>query len=246
MTALLAQIFRHPVKGIGRESLAAVVLTEGRALPCDRQWAVAQEGARVADGEWARCINFLRGAKAPELMAVTARLDEAAGTVALDHPRAGPLTVRPDDADQSGFLAWLAPLIPENRQPPARVIRASGAMTDAQDPWVSLLSLSSLRALSQRAGVVLEPERFRGNLWVDGWAPWHEFGLIGAEVQIGPARLRIEERITRCRATCANPGTGQIDVDTLAVLDEGFGHQDFGVYASVIRGGRIAVGDPVA
>lgn len=245
MNAQLARIFRHPVKGIGRESLAAVVLSAGRALPHDRLWAVAQEGARVNDGEWARCVNFLRGAKAPELMAVTATLDEAAGTVALDHPKAGPLTVRPDQADQSAFLAWLRPLIPENRQPPARVVRAAGAMTDAQDPWLSVLSLSSLRALSQRAGVTLEPERFRGNLWVEGWAPWHEFDLIGAEVQIGPARLRVEERITRCRATCANPRTGRVDVDTLAVLDEGYGHQDFGVYASVLDGGRIAVGDAV-
>lgn len=242
----LAAICRHPVKGIGFEALESVTLTADAALPFDRHWAVAQEGARVDDGAWSHCRNFLRGAKAPMLMAVRARLDEAARTVALDHPVAGPLVVRPDDADQSAFMAWLRPMIPDNRQPPARVVRAAGAMTDAEAPWISLLSMSSLRALSQRAGMDLAPERFRGNLWVDGWAPWSEFDLVGREVTVGPVRLRIEEPITRCRATCANPATGVIDVETLALLEDGYGHQDFGVYARVIAGGKVALGDEVA
>lgn len=244
MSATLAQIFRHPVKAIGREPLAAVRLTAGLALPFDRQWAVVQEGARVTDGEWAHCRNFMRGVKSPQLMAVTARmLDDV--TVALDHPTAGPITIHPDDPDQDAFLDWIRPMIPENRLPPVRVMRAPGAMTDAPEPWVSILSLSSLRALSQRAGVSLEPERFRGNLWVQGWAPWHEFDLIGQEIAIGPVRLKIEERITRCRATCANPETGRVDFETLTLLQDGYGHQDFGVYARVTLGGEIAVGDGV-
>jgi uncharacterized protein len=55
--------------------------------------------------------------------------------------------------------------------------------------------------------------------------------------------LRIEERITRCRATSASPNTGRIDADTLGALEAGFGHQDFGLYATVIAGGQITLGD---
>ncbi|MFN7268927.1 MAG: MOSC domain-containing protein, partial [Cereibacter sp.] len=76
-------------------------------------------------------------------------------------------------------------------------------------------------------------------------APWAEWDWIGRTLRIGQAELRIEERITRCRATSANPETGRIDTDTLGGLDAAFGHQDFGLYAVVSRGGTIATGDTV-
>jgi hypothetical protein len=40
-----------------------------------------------------------------------------------------------------------------------------------------------------------------------------------------------------------NPETGLADADTLGALSEGWGHEDFGVYARVTGGGRIATGD---
>ena len=55
--------------------------------------------------------------------------------------------------------------------------------------------------------------------------------------------LRIEERITRCTATQVNPDSGKADADTLSALEAAFGHQDFGVYATVIAGGMVATGD---
>ncbi|KKL12864.1 hypothetical protein LCGC14_2531530, partial [marine sediment metagenome] len=84
--------------------------------------------------------------------------------------------------------------------------------------------------------------RWRGNLWFDGLAPWAEADWPGRTFRLGAALLRIREPITRCRATTANPETGQSDADTLGAL-RGFGHQTFGVYAEVIEGGPIARGD---
>jgi GTP-binding protein len=51
------------------------------------------------------------------------------------------------------------------------------------------------------------------------------------------------EPIGRCRATEANPDTGRRDANTLAALEDGWGHTRFGVYAMVRKGGRVAVGD---
>ncbi|MFN3280733.1 MAG: MOSC domain-containing protein, partial [Tabrizicola sp.] len=99
--------------------------------------------------------------------------------------------------------------------------------------------------LSDRMGVALSPHRFRGNIWVEGWAPWAELDLIGTEVTIGAARLHVEAPIGRCRATGANPDTGVQDADTMGALEAGYGHTDFGVFARVIAGGRAAVGDEV-
>jgi uncharacterized protein YcbX len=88
-------------------------------------------------------------------------------------------------------------------------------------------------------------ERFRGNIWLDGLAPWEEFDLLGREITIGEARFTVRERITRCRATCTDPETGRIDVNTLDLLESGWDHTDFGVYAEVTQSGAVALGDPV-
>jgi uncharacterized protein YcbX len=53
-------------------------------------------------------------------------------------------------------------------------------------------------------------------------------------------------RIPRCAATSVNPETAQRDLTVPKALKQHFGHVDMGVYAEVVRGGRVAVGDPVA
>ena len=243
MTAVLARICRHPIKGHGREDLASVRLSAGACMPFDRHWAVAHEAAKLVTG-WNSCANFTRGAKAPELMAVTCALDETTACVTLTHPTQGEITFRPDDtADLSRFLAWVGPLVPADRAQPARIVSGGRGMTDSNFPSVSILSLSSLRDLSARMGHDLSVDRWRGNLWISGAAPFAEFDWIGQEIAIGGAVLRIDERISRCRATTVDPMTGKIDGDTLAGLQSHYGHQDFGVYATVISGGPLALGD---
>lgn len=247
MTGRLAHICRHPIKAIGVEELGAVHLEAGRTLPFDRHWAVAHAAARLTDaGGWAPKINFLRGVSGPDLMAITANLAPD-GMVTLRHPRADALRIDPDRADDGArLIAWLSPLWPGDRPAPARVLCAEGcAMTDKSEPFVSILTLASNRALGAAMGLDLSIHRWRGNLWIDGWEPWREFDLIGQEIAIGPARLRIDQRITRCKATTVNPDTGVVEGDTLQALRDGYGHQDFGVYATVIAGGDIAPGDRV-
>ena len=239
----LKHIFRHPIKAHGREALASVVLSAGEALPWDRRWAVAHEAAKLSNG-WNSCNNFLRGVKAPQLMALEARLDEAAGTVHLTHPTRGGITFRPDDPqDLPRFLDWIRPLIPPDRAQPVRILRHDGGMTDSDYPTVSILSLSSLSDLSARMGMDLSIHRFRANFWIQGSPPWAEFDWIGKRLAIGQAVLEVTERIGRCRATCVNPATGEVEGETLAALTQAFGHTDFGIYARVIEGGKVAVND---
>lgn len=249
MTARLARICRHPIKSIGYEELEGVTLTQGRAMPFDREWAVAHERARFgADlAAWAAKPNFLRGVTGHALMAISACTDEAARRVQLTHPAAGTINVAPDAAsDAARLIDWLRPLWPSGQPAPAFVARVPGqAMTDWPDPFLSILGCASLNALSERMGQTLSPHRFRGNLWLDGLEPFAEFGLIGRTLRIGQARLEIRQRITRCKATGVNPETGKHDADTLAALRAAWGHQDFGVYAVVTHSGPIAPQDEV-
>ena len=239
----LAHICRHPIKGHGREDLASVRLSAGQCLPWDRHWAVAHEAAKLVDG-WNPCANFARGAKAYALMAIESDLDEATATLTLRHPDRGALTFRPDDpADLPRFLAWVGPLNPANRAQPARIVTAGRGMTDSDFPSVAILNLASLADLSARMGQDLSIHRWRGNLWLDGAAPWAEWDWLGRDIRIGGAVLRVQERITRCMATTVEPATGHSNADTLGALEAAFGHQDFGLYATVVQDGDIALGD---
>lgn len=244
MTGHLAQIWRHPIKGIGAERLEHVGLHLDRPLPLDRAWAVLEEGGEAADG-WRACRNFIRGAKGPSLMAVTARVEDE--VIHLSHPERPDLSITPGTPEAGlALIAWLNPIYPADRRPPAALVKAPPAgMSDVPYASVAVLNLASLRALSEHLGQTLDPRRFRGNLWLDGLAPWAEFDLVGKRIRIGEAELEGVEPITRCRATEANPDTGQRDATTLAALEDGWGHTDFGIYAMVRRAGRVATGDEV-
>lgn len=247
MTARLASIQRHPLKSHGRESLETVALTAGAALPWDRHWAVAHDAARLAADGWSSWQNFSRGAKAPSLMAIDARLDEAARRLTLRHPNLPEITFAPDDPeDAARFIDWVRPICPPDRAQPAQVHSVAGvAMTDTDYPSISILSLASNRDLSARMGVELSPLRWRGNLWIEGTEPWAERGWIGKRVRIGETVLSIEESIVRCLATATNPETGERDADTLGALKALHGAAEFGVYARVVEGGQVRTGDPV-
>ena len=240
--ARLAHIRRHPIKSHGREALDSVTLQEGQTLPWDRTWAIAHEGSKADGSSWVPCANFSRGAKAPSLMAIGISLDEASEEVTLSHPDLAPITLHPE-RDADALLTWSKPLLPAERAQSARVIRVPGrGMTDTDFPSISLANLATNAAVGAALGTDLSIDRWRANLWLDGLEPWQEFDWIGKQIAIGEAVLDVQERITRCLATTANPETGARDADTLGAL-KGWGHQDFGIYVTVAKGGTIRCGD---
>lgn len=242
-----ATLYRYPIKSHGRETLDQVTLIQGQTMPWDRTWAVTHEASKVTPDspEWVSCYNFMIGTRNPALAGFTAQLDEATRQITLQHPALGSLSFCPDEsADISRFLSWSAPLTPEGRAGATGIITAATrGMTDTDYPSVSIMNIASHRAVEQAIGGPLEIERWRGNIWLDGDSPWQEFDWIGRELKIGDTRLRLREPIKRCAHTTANPTTGQRDADTLGTLDRSFGHQNFGVYAEVIQGGTLKIGD---
>ncbi len=245
MTATLAHIFRHPIKAHGREELASVVLSAGQTLPWDRHWAVTHDLSKfdAAAPAWVSCSNFQRGMRTPAVMAIEAQFDEATGRMRLTHPALPPLDFRPEE-EGPRLIDWLTPISPAERFRPVALVRVPGvSMTDSNYPTVSIKNMASNAALSEHMGMDLSIHRWRGNLWLDGLAPWEEFGWIGRRIRIGATLLEVRERVGRCKATSANPATGEVDADTLKALREVVGEQDFGVYAVVLEGGPIKPGD---
>ncbi|WBU55748.1 MOSC domain-containing protein [Paracoccus sediminicola] len=243
--ARLSQIWRYPVKAIGRQRLDRVRLERGGKLPFDRHWAVMHEAALDKldeNGEltqWLPKSAFLRGAASPALQAISGGYDD--GKLRLDHPDAGAITVDPcSDEDRAAFLKWLSPLWPEGKGAPAALVSGPAALTDTKKPFISINSLDSLSALESKVGERLGVERWRGNLWLEGLEPFAEQDWIGREIRIGPARLVIREPIGRCAATAVDTATGEPDRDMVRALSEQYGKGDFGVYAEVLEGGELA------
>ncbi len=238
----VTSVWRHPIKGHGREMLNRVTLNKGQSMPYDRLWAVAHDAAKIDGTEWAACSNFSRGAKSPSLMAITTTLDETTETITLRHPEKSDLTVQPD-SDPDTLIEWVSSLANSERAMPARIFRLDErSFTDSPFPSISLCNQQSHSAVEALANAPLQTERWRGNIWFDGTPAWSEFDWIGREIKLGTACLKIEERITRCRATTVNTDNGVPDVDTLKAL-KCLDHQNFGIYARVIQTGQVAVGD---
>lgn len=243
----VSALWRHPIKSHGRESLNSVELIHNQTMPWDRTWAVTHEATQpnAKTGDWAQCHNFMIGTRTPGLAGLWAKLDADAAQITITHRDLGELRFRPDaPADQARFLRWIAPLCPEGRSRPTGIVSAGArGMTDSAFPSISIMTTASHHAVAAPLGGILEPERWRGNIWLDGTDPWQEFDWIGHEIRIGNALLRVEEPIERCAHTKANPLTGARDADTLGVLERNFGHQNFGVYARVVQGGTVRISD---
>ena len=93
------------------------------------------------------------------------------------------------------------------------------SFSDVAAKVVSIINLASVAAIETVVGVPVHPLRFRANLYVAGWPAWHEFSLVGSEIAIGGARLKVTKRIVRCAATNVDPDTGIRDLAHSRDLD---------------------------
>lgn len=252
MTARIARIRRHPIKSLGGEDIARTPLRAAQRLPGDRVWAMLTEGGERHAGQgespdrWLPKSCFVRGAASAALQAIQGGWGEGApqGPITLHHPERDTITFNPE-TEAVRLLDWVAPLWPGDKPVPTRLVQGPTGWTDVNQPWVSILSLSSLRDLEARLGQPLGIERWRGNLWVDGWDTYAEREMIGQILTVNGVELRVTESIGRCPATSADTATGRIDIDMPTTLQAIFGHKDFGIYAEVVSGGEIALNDEI-
>lgn len=243
-------LWRYPVKGLSPEVLQHTTLQPGEGLPGDRRYAVAHGNTPFdpATPSWLPKHNFLMLAKNPSLAALTTRWIDVAHTLTIE--RKGRQVARGDLTTPVGramIAEFLGAYLKDEVRGTPHLVEAPGHMfSDHKNKVISLFSEASLQDLGRVTGQSLDPRRFRCNMMLSGLRPWEEFSWVGRELTVGSIRLRVTSRIDRCPATSANPDTGKVDINIPRALKAGFGHIDFGVYAEVVEGGPVAVGDALS
>ncbi|RAK63588.1 MOSC domain-containing protein [Phenylobacterium kunshanense] len=248
MSGLVSAIFRHPIKGFTPEQLPHVDLAPGEGFPFDRLWAV-ENGPSGFDPQAPAHVpkqKFTVLMSIPKVAAVRTRLDDATGVLTAEAPGApafsGDLA---DPAGRDGFAAWLTPILGDDAHGALKVVDGGSAyrFTDHPLGQVSIVNLASVRDLSARMGVELDPLRFRANVYVDGWPAWAENEWTGRELMVGWARAKVFKPIVRCAATHVNPTTAERDQDVVKALFDNYGHMFCGIYVHVTSAGRVNLGD---
>src|SRR4051794_25450987 len=142
--------------------------------------------------------------------------------------------------------------ISDYMQRPLRLVKTDepGAAVDRRRGSVSLLSTASLEELGGVLGVdAVDERRFRMLIGIGGARPHEEDEWVGRDVTLGEAVVRPLGNVGRCAITTQDPETGTPDLDTLKGLatyrERGTEPLPFGVYGTVVRPGRVRVGDPV-
>lgn len=248
--AVIDAIYRYPVKGLSAQPLPRTTLAPGKTLPADRLYAIENgpTGFDPAAPAYFPKIRFLMLMRNERLASLKTDYDEANHTLIIRHENRE--AVRADLRTKEGRLAveaFFRRFMPDELRGPPKVLYGDGhSFSDVAKKVVSFINLGSVAALENALGAPVDPVRFRGNIYVQGWPAWREFDLLDREITIGAARLKMVKRIVRCAATEVDPSTGARDLAVPRGLMDHFGHTDCGIYAEVIAGGDIAVGDTIA
>jgi len=226
-----------------------VRLEPGKTLPADRLYAIENGpcGFDPAAPAYFPKIRFLMLMRNERLARLRTGYDEDTHTLTVhqdgtEAARGDLRTAEGRAAIETFFARYCAD---ELRGPPKVLYGEDHSFSDVAKKVVSIINLASVATVATTVGRPVDPLRFRGNVYVEGWPAWHEFELLGHEFSLGSARVRIVKRIMRCAATDVDPETGTRDLTIPQTLQQTFGHADCGVYAEVIDAGEVAAGDPV-
>lgn len=243
-------LYRYPVKGLSPEPLPAVYLEPGQPLPWDRAFAIENGPGRFDPLKPTHVpkISFLTLMRHADLATVQSRFDPETQTLSIS--RDGGEVARGSLATPAGraiIAQFFAEYMKDSVKGPPRVVQARGhVLSDATETCVHIVNLGSVADFERVVAQPIDPLRFRPNLILTGAPAWSEFQWIGKTLTIGDAALEVIERTERCAATTVDPATGRRDLDIPAMLLRAYRHSDFGVYARVIRGGRVTSGDRVS
>lgn len=226
----VAALWRYPVKSMAAEQLDSADLS-WHGLAGDRRWAFVRDLPARNGFPW------LTIREKPDLVRYRPWPAEP------DRPDASPVLVTTPSGEK---LDVADPALAAELGDGVRVMKLNRGLFDSAP--LSVLSTQSVDGLSRLLGdAEVDPLRFRPNVLIEAvdTAPaFPEEAWIGATLAIGGARLHLDRRDKRCMIVNVDPVTARRDPGILRAIAR---QRDvcFGVYASPVAPGPVAVGDPV-
>jgi uncharacterized protein YcbX len=227
-------IFRYPVKSMAGERVGAANLG-WHGIDGDRRLAFRRTRDRN-DFPW------LSASKLPDLLLFTPLRDEDGQVDLPTHVRT------PEGKELAVFGEELAAEIERRHRAPVQMMHLRGGIFD--EASVSVIAAETIVKIGTLAGRALDVRRFRPNVVIRLLRPnpfeedkWLGGVLLFGDPGEGP-RVSVTMRDVRCSMVNFDPDSGRADPEVLKAIVRT--HQNTsGVYGTVIRIGRLAIGQTV-
>ena len=234
----ILSITRYPIKGFAGEALQNTLVRSLKTLPGDRQHAL-QYVDRIPPSSkgWRPKKYFLQSVQTNLCSEI--HIEWNSDIVHFNY-RGNPFKI-PRTALANGSLPqWIASLAPELGEFTLETLETG--FTDERDACVSLVNRSTVSAIAEATGTSDHPERYRGNLLVDGVRPFDELNWVGQTLQIGTATFEVVEPIVRCKATECD-WHGSRTEGFLDRLDQQLDTDICGLFLRAVGDGEIKITD---
>ena len=249
---IIKNIMRYPIKGLSEEYLDNVDLKKNQAFPGDREFAFARYNVEYNDSNpiYLKKTNFLALVKDEKLAKLNTSLNyktkhlliKLGDKVVVDKYISDKKSIEEVEIFFQEYLD-----LPINEKPnllKGMPIKKNDGLihsfSDIPDKAVSVVNLNTVLELEKKIGKSINPLRFRANFLITGGNPWEEFNWIDKKIKIGGCIVKVFKKTQRCAATIVNPLNGNKDINIPKEINTYFGHIDLGVYAKVIKSGKVS------
>jgi uncharacterized protein YcbX len=214
-------LWRYPVKSLAGERCAELEL-DARGVTGDRLWALVDRDGKIASGKTTRRFRRVDG-----LLRHSSALGEGGEPIVQ---LADGRTVAP------------GPAVAAELAGPGWRFDREAAVSHLDAGPVHVVTTATLAGLGAADGAIVEPERLRPNVLVESDVREEEW--VGRRLRIGAVELEVTGTTERCVMV----GQAQLRLSKrprlLRTLVE-WNDLQAGVYASVVRPGRVRVGEVV-
>jgi uncharacterized protein YcbX len=228
-------IFRYPVKSMAGKRLEAAEMG-WHGIDGDRRLALRR--TREQNG-----FPFLTASKLPDLLRFTPLGPENGSQGDL------PIHVRtPEGQEMEVFGDELAAEIERRHKAPVQMMHLRGGIFDHAS--VSVIATDTIEEISKVAGIDPDVRRFRPNILVRLLQPnvFQEDQWLGGVLSFGDPgegpRVSVTMRDERCSMITFDPDSGHSSPGMLKTVVR-MNQNHAGIYGTVIRTGRLAVGQAV-
>ena len=255
MTCLISSINYSPVKSLSFESIESCEIKKDSGILNDRMFAFS----RIIDSNKAQVVennpntrslnNFLTLKNSPVLNKYNFTYKEKKLALILEGKEL--ISVLAKDKEQRSLLANKLIELESSLITPISLLKNSEfpffdtTHTDNVFNSISLINLNSVEDFGNMINEKVEPQRFRGNLYVKGVDAWQERNWIGKTIKINNFSFKVERHIPRCVAINLKPKTDDNSLNLLQSLKKNYNHFDMGIYLRSLNDGKVTVGDKI-